>query len=165
MKCPHCLENFHENFQGGSIEGGTGGDTSHVDSQGRWYYRATHCPACERIVIFIRMHDIKHDNPQTSFQVWPKGIARAPLSKDVPEKHAADYREACLVVMDSPKASAALSRRCLQHLLREQAKVKPADLANEIQEILDAKALSFLSRRRAGRSANYRKFCCTPDQK
>jgi hypothetical protein len=59
----------------------------------------------------------------------------------VPEQHAADYREACLVVVDSPKASAALSRRCLQHLLREQAKVKPAELANEIQEVLDSKTL------------------------
>jgi Domain of unknown function (DUF4145) len=38
-------------------------------------------------------------------------------------------------------ASAALSRRCLQHLLREQANIKPADLANEIQQVLDSKTL------------------------
>jgi hypothetical protein len=42
-----------------------------------------------------------------------------------------------LVLADSPKASAALSRRCLQQLLREYAKVKPQDLYNEIQELLD----------------------------
>jgi hypothetical protein len=41
-----------------------------------------------------------------------------------------------LVVADSPKASAALSKRCLQHLLRGEAKVKPQDLFNEIEELL-----------------------------
>jgi len=36
------------------------------------------------------------------------------------------------------KASAALSRRCLQNVLRETAKVKPGDLYDEIQEVLDS---------------------------
>jgi hypothetical protein len=68
-------------------------------------------------------------------QVWPRGIARAPLSKDVPEKYAADYREACNVLADSPKASAALSRRCLQRILREVAGVKASDLSKEIDAV------------------------------
>jgi hypothetical protein len=52
-----------------------------------------------------------------------------------------DYREACLVLPDSPKASAALSRRCLQHLLRLKASVKVQDLSKEIQEVLDRQML------------------------
>lgn len=68
--------------------------------------------------------------------VWPKGSTRPPCPKEVPEAFASDYREACIVLPDSAKASAALSRRCLQNLLREVAKVKPADLYNEIQELL-----------------------------
>ena len=45
--------------------------------------------------------------------------------------------EACLVLADSPKASAALSRRCLQHILREKAKVKiPNDLGKAIAEVV-----------------------------
>jgi hypothetical protein len=59
----------------------------------------------------------------------------------VPSEFAEDYREACLTLADSPKASAALSRRCLQHLLREHAKVKSGNLAEEIQQVLDAKNL------------------------
>ncbi len=39
---------------------------------------------------------------------------------------------------DSPKASAALSRRCLQHILRDEAGVKKQDLFREIQEVLDS---------------------------
>jgi len=38
---------------------------------------------------------------------------------------------------DSPKASAALSRRCLQHILREKAHVKKSNLFDEIQEVID----------------------------
>lgn len=57
---------------------------------------------------------------------------------EVPKEFAEDYHEACLVLADSPKASAALSRRCLQHLLREVSKVKPSDLYSEIQEVLDS---------------------------
>jgi hypothetical protein len=55
----------------------------------------------------------------------------------VPALLAEDYSEACLVLPDSPKASAALSRRCLQNLLREAAKVKHGNLADEIQEVID----------------------------
>jgi hypothetical protein len=78
-----------------------------------------------------------HAAALTSKLVRPEGIARSPLPPEVPDGYTADYKEACLVISDSPKASAALSRRCLQHLLREKAKVKPTDLAGEIQELID----------------------------
>jgi hypothetical protein len=59
--------------------------------------------------------------------------------------YADDYREACLVLSDSPKASAALSRRCLQNLLREVEKVKPGNLADEIEQVIKGGKLpSFL---------------------
>lgn len=68
----------------------------------------------------------------------PKGTLRAKPAAEVPKELAEDYREACLVLTDSPKASAALSRRCLQHLLREAAGVKPSELSKEIQGLLDS---------------------------
>ena len=76
-----------------------------------------------------------------ALMVWPKGVSRAPVPAEVPLDIVEDYKEACLVLFDSPKASAALSRRCLQLLLRTAAGVKPGDLSNEIQEVLDSKAL------------------------
>jgi hypothetical protein len=54
----------------------------------------------------------------------------------VPNEIASDYLEACLVLDASPKASAALSRRCLQNLLREKANTKKKDLADQISEVL-----------------------------
>jgi hypothetical protein len=67
-----------------------------------------------------------------------KSSSRPPCPKEVPTHIGDDYNEACLVVADSAKASAALSRRCLQALLREAAGVKHSDLAKEIQEVLDS---------------------------
>lgn len=72
-----------------------------------------------------------------NFSVTPRLQAVSPLPTQVPNEYADNYKEACLTIADSPKASAALSRRCLQHLLREEAGVKKADLANEIQQVLD----------------------------
>jgi hypothetical protein len=63
------------------------------------------------------------------------------LSPNVPPEFGNDYIEACLVFADSTKASAALSRRCLQYILREKAGVKKSDLSKEIQEVLDSKSL------------------------
>jgi hypothetical protein len=70
--------------------------------------------------------------------VRPKAALRPPAPTEVPKNIAEEYDEACLVLSDSPKSSAAMSRRCLQHLLRDAAKVKPSELANEIQEVLDS---------------------------
>lgn len=76
-----------------------------------------------------------------SWLVWPKGVSRAPVPAEVPPAIVEDYKEACLVLSDSAKASAALSRRCLQNLLRQAAGVKPGDLSGEIQQVLDSNKL------------------------
>jgi hypothetical protein len=57
---------------------------------------------------------------------------------EVDKRLASDYNEACLILAFSPKASAALSRRCLQTILREKAKVRKGDLAGEIQQTIDS---------------------------
>jgi Domain of unknown function (DUF4145) len=134
MKCPHCLTDFHDVEKLFHI--GTDPD---VD----WGYARCRCSACKRLIVRLFSVDEYYANSGqwgtelTSTLVRPKVAARAPLPDDVPAHYAADYNEACLVLADSPKASAALSRRCLQHLLREKAKVKKQDLAHEIQDVLD----------------------------
>jgi hypothetical protein len=85
-------------------------------------------------------HSLIPDHTTFRF-VYPKGVSRAPLPSEVPAEFATDYCEACLVLPDSEKASAALSRRCLQHLLREKTGIKKGDLANEIRQVLDSKQL------------------------
>ncbi|MBX2982160.1 MAG: DUF4145 domain-containing protein [Flavobacteriales bacterium] len=42
-----------------------------------------------------------------------------------------------MVFADSPKASAALSRRCLQNIIHDHLHIKKRDLNAEIQEVID----------------------------
>jgi len=138
MKCPHCLENFHEIFHTDTLWAGTSAGQEHSDTDGQWSYKAATCPACERFAIYLLLGT---NTGLRTIQVWPKGIARSPLPPEVTEPFATDYREACNVLDDSPKASAALSRRCLQALLRDKAGTKSRDLAPAIDEVLASKTL------------------------
>ena len=72
--------------------------------------------------------------------IYPKNSSRNFDLTDIPKDLADDYEEACLVISDSPKASSALSRRCLQGLLREQG-FSAKSLAQEIQSAIDSKTL------------------------
>lgn len=149
MKCPHCLENFHDEQTWWSILLGN-------DADGWWLLTQRHCPTCRRFIFGFENGQLppadqreRHRGAERTrlpnfsrvLQVWPKGVSRAPLPVEVPAAIAEDYREACLVLADSPKASAALSRRCLQNLLRQAAGVKHSDLSNEIQQVLDSNQL------------------------
>jgi hypothetical protein len=67
------------------------------------------------------------------FVLWPRSSGRAPVPPEVPEEYASLAREAGWILADSPRASAALSRRCLQQLLRDKAGAPPDDLYKEIQ--------------------------------
>lgn len=137
MKCPHCLVEFHDNQEPIAI-----GD----DKEARWHFIRQTCPACERFVLHLTSQNAAYradgtrymTNHRKALLIWPRKPSRIPLPKEVPAPFADDYNEACLVISDSPKASAALGRRCLQHLLREKAGVKKADLADEIQQVIDS---------------------------
>jgi len=127
MKCPHCLVEIHPEKHDGHIG---------QDADGQWFFETLLCPNpnCKRLIIFLL-------NQGKSILVRPRGVSRAPVPPEVPKEIAEDYTEACLVLADSPKASAALGRRCLQHLLREKAAVKQGDLADEIQQVIDSRQL------------------------
>jgi len=64
----------------------------------------------------------------------PSSNAKA-FPEYIPAAITQDYKEACLIQDLSPKASATLSRRCLQGILRDFWQVKPARLVDEINEI------------------------------
>ncbi len=145
MKCPHCLESFHEVAAHQDLPNTQSHDNQMrpkaLDADGYWSLAVTLCPACNRNTIFLRLTGFrrgnKHVAPQPySIMVWPRGMSRSPLPTEVPEEFADEYREACLVLADSPKASAALSRRCLQHLIHEKAGIKRRDLSQEIDELM-----------------------------
>lgn len=61
--------------------------------------------------------------PLVSRRLLPEGSAK-PLPDFVPQAIRDDYKEACLIRKLSPKASATLSRRCLQGMIRDFANIK-----------------------------------------
>ena len=91
------------------------------DTDGFWWVDYRTCPNCHRVVAWLGwsqsfgMDTLGNQRPfgeQQWILVRPKASGRPPVPAEVPEGFAEDYREACLVIADSPKASAALRRRC-----------------------------------------------------
>ena len=144
MKCPHCLVEFHAKVEWKYLDD---------DVEGDWAIEKYQCPnpKCSKFVLYLVKGKAKYISYAAgTAQVFngiypvskrilinPKGSSHPPVPPQVTTIFSEDYTEACLVLPDSPKASAALSRRCLQNILREKAGVKHSDLATEIQEVLD----------------------------
>ena len=146
MKCAHCLTEFHDEPTDTPILRGTKDLKEKTGIQ--WKARARVCPACGQAIIDLLAYRVVAmaggggaETRSVVHPAWPKSIARAPLPKEVVDPYANDYREACNVLADSPKASAALSRRSLQHLLREKSGVKKGNLYDEIEDVVSSKAL------------------------
>ncbi|WP_242704773.1 DUF4145 domain-containing protein [Burkholderia gladioli] len=94
------------------------------------------CPACEEPIIFL-VGEGQDKQSIPMFMAYPKSTGRSPAPQEVPPELAEDYTEACAVLADSPKASAALSRRCLQEVLRQNGYTH-RDLAPAIQAAIDS---------------------------
>src|SRR5680860_208249 len=147
MKCPTCLENFNSSETRQSLFG------SGKDSQNQQYIvKTTTCPnsECKQSIIFL---DTIHfpDNtglppevmnpPHTSERmIYPRHQTRPNVVlSDIPVNYLEDYNEAVEVLPISEKSSAALTRRLLQNLLRDESMVKHSDLNTEIGEAVDSK--------------------------
>jgi len=146
MKCPFCSENFFETRNAIPIE---------KDIEGEWGIIYDICPSCKKAIFKLNngtFFSIKSAaglrTSQRGFApgkneilIRPKVSNRSPIPPQIPKEFSEDYQEACLVLSDSPKASAALSRRCLEHILEEKANAKKMNLAEKIDQVLDSKTL------------------------
>lgn len=143
MKCPHCNveinPSFSEIFLG-------------QDSFGSASLFHMKCPniECEKFIIKFARGITPFEKNNNCFSnncldknsiiesriVYPFNSSRPNAPVEVDKHIAQDYNEACLVLSLSPKASAALSRRCLQNILREKVGVNPGNLIKEIEQVL-----------------------------
>jgi hypothetical protein len=163
MRCPFCLTDYHDHpkicfeFNEPIDEVTTDEETTEGEKKQKKFLCCQvierHCSSCDKTNITLRKFDLaalhapatvaiasvsyKTDKPIDEQQlIYPRYENRAFSSLMIPQHVYQDYIEACLVLHDSPKASAALTRRCLQTILREKAKVTPGDLFDEIQEVI-----------------------------
>jgi hypothetical protein len=122
MKCPFCLNAIHPSVKKNTIYNPYEIDCANVF--------VSLCPSCKEVFFSFFKYGGKE------IMIFPRTGGRNPAPKEVDDFIAEDYNEACLILNDSPKASAALSRRCLQSILRLKVSVKKSTLENEINEAI-----------------------------
>ena len=144
--CPHCRTGVR--FEVIEVFG-MGAQPQQLGEQRRLRLRArssawldiipASCPNCGRVAIAATNHG-RDGNPTREIGqlLWPDGAER-PVPVEVEAEDATlaeDFREAVSVFPKSKKASAALSRRCLQRILSTKGGSKKRDLADQIEEVL-----------------------------
>jgi len=136
MKCPHCNTGIHAGFTTSTVITYTAQYAGAKGLKGNVHWNLMHmrCPECEETI--IRLQRLGPE-PGLHFSAYPRSASR-PIPKEVPNPYRDDFSEACKVLADSAKASAALSRRCLQGILRDQAATKAKNLADQIDEVIQS---------------------------
>jgi len=105
------------------------------------------CPndECREYVLVLSVYDRVWDEARKEYvseelnhkwQLIPESRAKV-FPSYIPEVLLDDYHEACLICDKSPKASATLSRRCLQGIIRDFWGIKKSRLVEEIEAIKD----------------------------
>jgi phage terminase large subunit GpA-like protein len=159
MDCPHCGKGFHEQWQNSLFYGATGAHPF------RWDARVAICPACKDAVVDIWRLQGSTNEPVATIRAYPRTTFRRPTPQEVPAHIRQDYEEAWSVLPISNKASAALSRRCLQAILREQG-YPQHDLARQIDALLNetdpAKAIPTAVRHAVDAIRNFGNFSAHP---
>ena len=132
MDCPHCGKAFHDSWNVTEILG--------ISPDIRWHSKATICPSCKEPTIELEQFRFRGNNQPLEhlqiIRVYPRNTFRKPTPAEIPPGIKGDYEEACAVLSISEKASAALSRRCLQAILRENGYAQ-RDLAKQIDAVLN----------------------------
>jgi len=125
MKCPHCSITVHVQPSDRYID--------YHNTYTGYAVRACLCPACGKYILWLGQGEYRAASDWQLIE--PPGSNRGPVPIEVPRHVAEDYVEACTVQPLSAKASAALSRRCLQIILRDHG-YKAKDLSKEIDLLL-----------------------------
>lgn len=142
-RCPFCDHNAtiaSSNFSRGTHE------FSHHSKHGSEVIETTVivCPnqSCRERVLSATLYPMSHPagrpavrgSARQTWKLLPSAEMRT-FPSYVPPAILADYKEACLIRDLSPKASATLSRRCLQGMIRDFFGVSRARLVEEIAAI------------------------------
>ena len=147
MKCPYCSKEIHfEPTQAHAYSYDNPEEETEEEEKG---FDIAHgfCPSCTNLIVLVRDGIIQLDqrgkeylDPINSQEIaHPKNANPRAVPKEVPEKYSEDFDEACAVLLASPKASAAISRRLLQTIIREEYKISERSLAEEIDKFIKLK--------------------------
>lgn len=94
------------------------------------------CPQCQKTSITAYRPFSEYRIP-----IYPQSKGKT-FPEYIPKQIRQDYEEACLISELSPKASATLSRRCLQGMIRDFFGITKSKLVDEINEVSNTAGLS-----------------------
>ena len=163
MRCPHCSVTAHISWKT-AVSFATVVEKPGFRNEFDWggtEIAYAHCPACGGLLVVLRYGEYMggdygeppHNdsgreplgNVEREERIYPLGSVR-PLAPEIPHAYRAEFLEACRVEGVSAKASAALSRRLLERLLRDEMKLEGSSLAAQVQKFLDLPGIpSYLS--------------------
>lgn len=146
MKCPHCNKAIHFEADNDIAYRYTEGADKPKDAAITGFDVSVGlCPACSQLIVLLRQGRYKESDHgdwladiRTSTIIYP-AIAKRPVEPEVPERDKKDFLEAVGVLPISPKASAAIGRRLLQDILRNELNVKRESLSSEIDDFISRK--------------------------
>jgi hypothetical protein len=143
VKCPHCNTGIAEaltTVQIASYPFCTLRDGTNVPGV-IWIGLHQRCSECHEVFIYLeKIHTATTAKERHPGYPSSSKTAR-PIPAEITDPFRQDFAEACTVLPLSPKASAALSRRLLQFILREKGQTKKKDFADQIDEVIDSKAV------------------------
>ena len=142
MDCPHCSKSIHEAWEDlnvlyrgkwSSVLSGAGEPDVTIKLV------TMTCPACDkRIVLIRRSSKVPQQRARVESRiVYPLNVAERSAPPEVPEPLRGDYSEATAILNLSPQASAALSRRIVQQVLKDKGNYSEGNLSDQIQTFVD----------------------------
>ena len=142
-RCPHCGQTATpENAYGATAKGDHSGGLALGESEryARFTLATIICGACSRESLVVRKWTLTSEREGLKEptiwreRLYPVGRASKAFTH-APPRHLRTYVEACQVLNLSPAASACMSRRCIQGVLREHG-YSQHDLAKQIEAVL-----------------------------
>lgn len=137
MLCPHCATIVH--FDWSSTNAITQAGEGFTEYE--LHYAA--CPNCSDVVVKLRKGTPVYtlgewivNQVQWEKIIHPKA-KRIDDTESVPAAYLEDYEEAVKVLSSSPKASAALTRRLLQNIIREEYNITERVFQKKSESLLN----------------------------
>lgn len=135
VNADHCFPHF------GQIHGGM---SPYSEGDKEYTITSHKCPDCGKQIMWLNELGMKVGSQERIIVATTLLFPKYPIKQlpaEVPDRFANDFREAYETLAISPKASAALSRRCLQSLIREKEALSEKTLFAEIDKLLKSTKL------------------------
>ena len=133
--CPYCNQymsisnSTHTTFKPSFYDS----NSSYGDKHGQTMIEFYRCPNCDEYTI---ISTVLYDGSGRVVLIRPTSTAKQ-FPDYIPAQIRNDYEDACAILNLSPKASATLSRRCLQGMIRDFWGITRKNLNQEISALKD----------------------------